>query len=57
MSSNDDGLFGPRFDIAMLAGDFGWEGDRGFVKSKSVCTDRGSWYSSVSNSDSLLITS
>ena len=49
MSSNDDGLFGPRFDVAMLVGDCGWEGDRGFVESISLCTDRGSWYSSVSD--------
>ena len=29
-TSNDDGLFVSRFDVAMLVGDFGWEGDRGF---------------------------
>ncbi len=49
MSSNDDGLFGQRFDVAMLVGDCGWEGDREFVEPISLCTDRGSWYTSVSD--------
>ena len=49
MTSNNDSLFGPRFDVAMLVGDCGWDGDREFVESISLFTDRGSRYSSVSD--------
>ena len=31
MPLNDDGLFGPRFNVAMLVGGCGWEGDRGLL--------------------------